>query len=229
MATDAGENFDYIVTGMVRLAAPSPIGSADQGSIACCCWKLVVRTAIRGFTFRWASPACAPIRVNWICESEPEPQLHGRALYQPRGKVLGGSSSINAMVYMRGNAADYDEWRQRGCGWDWISVLPYFKKAESPGTRRQRIPQRRRSVARVRSTASLRTGRPISQLKPRSVISGPSPPIGRLQRMGGSEGAGYFRITWGKVVVGALRTACAFRHATAKTRFCARMRTPRAS
>ena len=50
---------------------------------------------------------------------------------KPRGKVLGGTSSINGMVYMRGNPADYDEWRQRGCtGWDWDSVLPYFRKAE---------------------------------------------------------------------------------------------------
>ena len=70
-------------------------------------------------------------RVNWMYESEPEPKLDGRSMYQPRGKVLGGTSSINGMVYMRGNPADYDEWRQRGCtGWDWDSVLPYFKKAE---------------------------------------------------------------------------------------------------
>jgi choline dehydrogenase len=70
-------------------------------------------------------------RVNWMFESEPEPELQGRTLYQPRGKVLGGTSSINGMVYMRGNPADYDEWRQRGCtGWDWDNVLPYFKKAE---------------------------------------------------------------------------------------------------
>ena len=64
-------------------------------------------------------------------DSEPEPELNNRILYQPRGKVLGGTSSINGMVYMRGNAADYDDWRQRGCeGWDYDSVLPYFKKAE---------------------------------------------------------------------------------------------------
>jgi len=70
-------------------------------------------------------------RVNWMYESEPEPELEGRSMYQPRGKVLGGTSSINGMVYMRGNPSDYDEWRQRGCtGWDWDSVLPYFKKAE---------------------------------------------------------------------------------------------------
>jgi choline dehydrogenase len=70
-------------------------------------------------------------KVNWMFDSEPEPELNGRVMYQPRGKVLGGTSSINGMVYMRGNAADYDEWRQRGCdGWDYESVLPYFKKAE---------------------------------------------------------------------------------------------------
>jgi len=70
-------------------------------------------------------------RLNWRFESEPEPALNNRRMYQPRGKVLGGTSSINGMIYMRGNPADYDEWRQRGNeGWDWDSVLPYFRKAE---------------------------------------------------------------------------------------------------
>jgi choline dehydrogenase len=71
-------------------------------------------------------------RVNWKFETEPQPQMQGRKLYLPRGKVLGGSSSINGMVYIRGHHGDYDEWRQRGCtGWDWESVLPFFKKAEN--------------------------------------------------------------------------------------------------
>ncbi|HEY0183815.1 MAG TPA: choline dehydrogenase [Rhodopila sp.] len=70
-------------------------------------------------------------RVNWKFESEPEKELNGRTMYQPRGKVLGGTSSINGMIYMRGNAADYDQWRQLGNeGWDYASVLPYFRKAE---------------------------------------------------------------------------------------------------
>jgi choline dehydrogenase len=70
--------------------------------------------------------------VNWKFETEPQPRMHNRRLYLPRGKTLGGSSSINGMIYIRGNHADYDEWRQRGCtGWDWDSVLPYFKKAEN--------------------------------------------------------------------------------------------------
>ena len=71
-------------------------------------------------------------KVNWRFESQPQPQMAGRRLYIPRGKTLGGSSSINGMVYIRGNHGDYDEWRQRGCeGWDWDSVLPYFRKAEN--------------------------------------------------------------------------------------------------
>jgi choline dehydrogenase len=70
--------------------------------------------------------------VNWKFESAPQPSLDNRRLYLPRGKVLGGTSSINGMVYIRGNHADYDEWRQRGCtGWDWDSVLPYFRKAQN--------------------------------------------------------------------------------------------------
>ncbi len=70
-------------------------------------------------------------RVNWKFESEPVKSLDNRVLYQPRGKVLGGSSSINGTIYMRGAPADYDGWRQRGLeGWDWDSVLPFFKKAE---------------------------------------------------------------------------------------------------
>ena len=70
-------------------------------------------------------------KVNWMFDSEPEPNLNNRVMYQPRGKVLGGTSSINGMIYMRGNHADYDQWRQQGCeGWDWDSVLPYFRKAE---------------------------------------------------------------------------------------------------
>ncbi len=70
-------------------------------------------------------------KVNWMFESEPEERLNGRTMYQPRGKVLGGTSSINGMIYMRGHAADYDQWRQLGNeGWDYDSVLPYFRKAE---------------------------------------------------------------------------------------------------
>jgi len=70
-------------------------------------------------------------QINWSYYTEPEPQLLGRRLYWPRGRVLGGSSSINAMCYVRGDAADYDEWAALGAtGWNFDAVLPYFKKAE---------------------------------------------------------------------------------------------------
>ena len=70
-------------------------------------------------------------RMNWAFETVPQPGLNGRRGYQPRGKVMGGSSSINAMVYVRGHASDYDEWAAKGCpGWAYEDVLPYFKRSE---------------------------------------------------------------------------------------------------
>ncbi|MGB6395411.1 MAG: choline dehydrogenase [Bradyrhizobium sp.] len=70
--------------------------------------------------------------VNWMYQTEPEPGLNGRQVFQPRGKVLGGSSSINGLLYVRGQPEDYDRWRQRGnAGWGFDDVLPYFKKAEN--------------------------------------------------------------------------------------------------
>jgi choline dehydrogenase len=69
--------------------------------------------------------------VNWMYQTEPEPGLNGRSVFQPRGKTLGGSSSINGLLYIRGQHEDYDRWRQRGnVGWGYDDVLPYFKKAE---------------------------------------------------------------------------------------------------
>jgi choline dehydrogenase len=70
-------------------------------------------------------------RVNWKYDTEPEPHLKGRTVYWPRGKVLGGSSAINGLIYIRGLASDYDYWRQLGnAGWSYQDVLPYFRKAE---------------------------------------------------------------------------------------------------
>src|SRR5947207_10849109 len=70
-------------------------------------------------------------RVNWMFETEPEPGLDKRKIKQPRGNVLGGSSSINGLLYVRGQAQDYDHWRDLGNpGWGFADVLPYFKKSE---------------------------------------------------------------------------------------------------
>jgi choline dehydrogenase len=79
-----------------------------------------------GYLFAIGNP-----RSDWMLKTEPERGLNGRSLNYPRGKVIGGSSAINAMVYMRGQAGDYDHWRQLGLpGWSWDDVLPYFKKHE---------------------------------------------------------------------------------------------------
>jgi choline dehydrogenase len=70
-------------------------------------------------------------RHNWLYNSEPEPELGGRSIIQPRGKVMGGSSSINGLLYIRGQAEDFNHWRQLGnAGWSFDDVLPYFRKAE---------------------------------------------------------------------------------------------------
>ena len=79
-----------------------------------------------GYLFAIGNP-----RSDWMFKTEPEAGLNGRALNYPRGKVIGGSSAINAMIYMRGQAADYDYWRQLGLpGWGWDDVLPFFKTHE---------------------------------------------------------------------------------------------------
>ncbi len=77
-----------------------------------------------GYLFAIGNP-----RADWMFETDPIPGLNGRVLNYPRGKVLGGSSAINAMIYMRGQKADYDGWRQLGlAGWGWDDVLPYFHR-----------------------------------------------------------------------------------------------------
>jgi choline dehydrogenase len=69
---------------------------------------------------------------NWYYETEGQPHMNGRRMYWPRGKGLGGSSSINGMIYIRGHARDYDQWRQMGLeGWGYADVLPYFKRSEA--------------------------------------------------------------------------------------------------
>ncbi len=78
-----------------------------------------------------AFPALFKTGWDWDYDSEAEPELGGRRVYLPRGRMLGGSSSMNAMVYARGNAADYDGWAAGGArGWSYRDVLPYFIRSE---------------------------------------------------------------------------------------------------
>ena len=71
-------------------------------------------------------------RINWMYQTEPDPGTNDRTSYWPRGKIIGGSSSINAMVYIRGHKSDFDDWEALGNpGWGWKDVLPHFKKSET--------------------------------------------------------------------------------------------------
>ena len=131
----ASENFDYVIVGAGsagcvlanRLSAEPEIrvllleaGPIDHDWA----WQLHMPAAL-------AHPL-ANDRYNWFYTSEPEPFMDGRRMYCPRGRVLGGSSSINGMAYVRGHARDYDRWAQAGLeGWAYADLLPYFKRAET--------------------------------------------------------------------------------------------------
>ena len=96
--------------------------------------------------------------VNWLYASEPEPSTGGRNIPVPRGKMLGGSSAINGMVWVRGQRQDYDHWAQLGNrGWSWQDVLPVFNGIESYQRRRGRAARPRRPGAR--SPTSTKAGR----------------------------------------------------------------------
>jgi choline dehydrogenase len=98
---------------------------------------------------------------DWNLHTEPEPCVSGRSLYWPRGKMLGGSSSMNAMIYIRGNHKDYDQWRDLGNpGWGFSDVLPYFKKAQN----QERGPSEFHGVGGPLNVADQRSPNPLSDV-----------------------------------------------------------------
>eukprot|EP01030_Chromulinospumella_sphaerica_P013053 gene13053-biopygen11375 len=107
--------------------------------------------------------AMLPTKINnWAFETTPQPGLNGRKGYQPRGKALGGSSAINAMVYIRGTASDYDRWaNEEGCsGWSYKDVLPYFKLSEC----NERIRDAYHGNTGPLNVADLRSDNPFQQI-----------------------------------------------------------------
>ena len=101
---------------------------------------------------------------DWGFSSEPEPHLGGRVLVTPRGKVLGGSSSINGMVYVRGHAGDFDHWAEQGAaGWGYADVLPYFKRMENCGAARTAGAARTGRCSSSAASATIRSIRPSSR------------------------------------------------------------------
>ncbi len=127
-----GAEFDYVVVG----AGSAGCVLASRLSEATDATVLLLEAGGKDTSFWIHIPigygkTIADERVNWKYETEPNPALNGRQIYWPRGKVLGGSSSINGLIYIRGQAEDYDHWSQLGnTGWSYSELLPYFRKSE---------------------------------------------------------------------------------------------------
>jgi choline dehydrogenase len=133
----------------------------------------------------------ADARHNWLYNSEPEPELGGRSIIQPRGKVMGGSSSINGLLYIRGQAEDFDHWRQLGnAGWSFTDVLPYFRRAED----QQRGEDELHGVGGPLSVSDVSEGHPLCEAFIDACAQAGLP---RTDDFNGAsqEGAGYFQLT----------------------------------
>lgn len=129
--TSRARDYDYIIVGAGSagcvLAARLTEDSAAR--------VLVLEAGGHDHKLQFRIPAAFykffKTEFDWAYQTEPQPGLHNRKIYWPRGKVLGGSSSINSMIYIRGNRLDYDHWRELGnAGWGFADVLPHFKKSE---------------------------------------------------------------------------------------------------
>lgn len=128
-------NFDYVIVGGGSAGATLAARLTEDPSTSVC----LLEAGGRGDGILVRAPAGMVAMMpgrgkinNWVLHTVPQPGLNGRRGYQPRGRALGGSSAINAMLYIRGQRQDYDHWANLGCdGWDWESVLPYFKKSEN--------------------------------------------------------------------------------------------------
>ena len=126
-------SFDYIVVGAGSAGCVLAGRLSEDPNVS----VLLLETggSDRSLFIRMPSALSIPMNTRkyaWQYYTEPEPYLNKRTMHCPRGKVLGGSSSINGMVYVRGHAKDFDEWQRQGAdNWDYRHCLPYFKKAES--------------------------------------------------------------------------------------------------
>lgn len=126
-------NYDYIIVGAGSAGCVLANRLTEDGRHR----VLLLETGGSDKSLFIQMPTALSIPMNtkkyaWQFETEPEPYLDNRRMHCPRGKVLGGSSSINGMVYVRGHARDFDEWQEQGAdGWDYRHCLPYFKKAET--------------------------------------------------------------------------------------------------
>lgn len=125
--------FDYVIVGGGSAGATLATRLTENADISVCLLEAGdSKETLASRTPALVSAAIQNKKNNWHFETTPQPGLNGRKGYQPRGKMLGGSSAVNGMIYIRGNRNDYDNWAQMGChGWGYEDVLPYFKKSEN--------------------------------------------------------------------------------------------------
>ena len=132
---DPAQTFDYLIIGGGSAGSVLAARLSEDPATSVC----LLEAGGGGKSILVRAPAAAvamlpgrPRINNWALETERQPGLNGRRGYQPRGMALGGSSAINAMLYIRGHRDDYDGWARAGCpGWGWEAVLPYFRKSEN--------------------------------------------------------------------------------------------------
>jgi choline dehydrogenase len=178
------------------------VGAGSAGCVLAC--RLTEDPAASVLLLEAGGPdECAEMRVpaafsrlfktecDWAYETEEQPHLNGRRLYWPRGKALGGSSAINAMIYIRGHPHDYDRWHDAGNkGWNFAAVLPYFKKAEH----QERGPSEYHGIGGPLHVADLRTVNPLSRA---FVEAGAEVGLRRNADFNGPEldGVGVYQVT----------------------------------
>jgi choline dehydrogenase-like flavoprotein len=123
--------FDYVIVGAGSAGCVLAARLSEDPDVRVCLLEAGPPDAADEIHLPAGSLAVALSKYDWGMISDPEPGFDGRQRVLPRGRTLGGSSSVNAMVYIRGNRADYDGWAALGCeGWGWDEVFPYFLKAE---------------------------------------------------------------------------------------------------
>ena len=129
----SAESFDFVIVGAGSAGCAMAARLSEDGAHSVA--VLEAGGSDRSVFIQMPSALSIPMnspKYDWGYETEPEPHLGGRRLHCPRGKVIGGSSSINGMVYVRGNALDFDEWEDEGAaGWGYRNVLPYFRRVET--------------------------------------------------------------------------------------------------
>src|SRR5882757_2334470 len=125
-------NFDYIIIGAGSAGCVLAARLTEDPDVTVALIEAGGRDTAPEIGLPIAFPQLFKTDFDWDFATEPEPALKGRRVYLPRGKGLGGCSSINAMVYIRGNRADFDDWSRRGAaGWSFEKMLPYFIKSEA--------------------------------------------------------------------------------------------------